>query len=178
MPDVVTLSLQGRCDRHREASAEYDLSLERQNSMRQILIDAKGLQHIVFQKGQSVLPVVLDGCAISIGPFRVTFQVQGIANLDRVCESFAELNTILSAIARPGAALRGRMTRDLQMRDALIALDGHRVGASYRDISEVIFGSERTREGWRSSSTALKDRIRRALKRGLWLAGGGYRQLL
>jgi hypothetical protein len=73
---------------------------------------------------------------------------------------------------------QGWTATSLQMRDALIALDGHCVGATYRDISGVIFGSKRTQEAWRSSSTALKDRIRRALKRGLWLSGGGYRQLL
>jgi hypothetical protein len=105
------------------------------------------------------------------------FRVLGIADLDRVRDSFAVLGTLLSSGSEHVSA-RGWTATSVRMRDALIALDGHCVGATYRDIAEVIVGRERTKEAWRSSSTALKDRIRRALKRGLALVAGGYREFL
>lgn len=124
------------------------------------------------------MPVALDGCPISIGAARITFKVSGLGRLDRARDAFAELSAVLSAEDGRAEAVQGWSATKLQLRDALIALDGSRAGGSYRDISEVIYGARRTKEAWRSASTALKDRVRRALKRGLWLSSGGYRQLL
>jgi hypothetical protein len=66
----------------------------------------------------------------------------------------------------------------LLFRDALIALDGRRVGASHRDTAEVICGIKRVREDWSSRGGWLKERMRRALARGEELRDGGYRRAL
>jgi hypothetical protein len=174
----VALSLQGSAERQRDLCTTDDLSLELHKNATRLLIDAKGLQHLLFENDTSALPIALDGCSVLIGAVRVTFRVPGLAQLDRARASLAALISLLCPGDAPVSVVQRWTATSLQMRDALIALDGHCVGATYRDISEVIFGSKRTQEAWRSSSTALKDRIRRALKRGLWLSGGGYRQLL
>lgn len=174
----MALSLQGSAERQRDPCTADDLSLELHKNAKRLLIDAKGLQHLLFEKDAAALPVALDGCSVLIGAIRVTFRVPGLAQLDRARASLAALSALLCPGDAPVSVVQRWTATSLQMRDALIALDGHCVGATYRDISEVIFGSKRTQEAWRSSSTALKDRIRRALKRGLWLSGGGYRQLL
>ena len=64
------------------------------------------------------------------------------------------------------------------MRDALVALDGRRVGATYRETAAVIYGPERARAAWLSASTAMKDRMRHALARGEQFRDGAYRKLL
>lgn len=59
----------------------------------------------------------------------------------------------------------------------LQATDGHRHGASYRQIAEVIYGVERIRdEHWKTS--ALRDSVIGLVEGGLAMIAGGYRQLL
>jgi hypothetical protein len=172
-PDALSLTLSGTATR----APNSDLCLERLPSVRQLMIDAKGTQHLKFRSDRRTLSVILDGVAVAVTPARVLFHIDGLEHIERASDGLAKLGEILRHnIARSDD---GTWTAtSLAMRDALIALDGHRVRASYRDIATVIFGAERTAEAWRGASTALKDRIRRALKRGLELVAGGYRELL
>jgi hypothetical protein len=67
---------------------------------------------------------------------------------------------------------------DDHLKSYLIALDGHLAGRSYREIAQVIYGVERVKEVWTSETQFLKDRVRRAVVRGIELMNGGYRDLL
>jgi hypothetical protein len=59
----------------------------------------------------------------------------------------------------------------------LQAVDGHRQGATYREIAEVIYGVKRIRgEHWKTS--ALRDSVIGLVKGGLSMVAGGYRRLL
>ena len=60
---------------------------------------------------------------------------------------------------------------------ALQAVDGAAVGASHREIAEVIFGSRDVFERWHTDSE-LRAQIRYLVRRGQSLVNGGYRQLL
>lgn len=71
-----------------------------------------------------------------------------------------------------------RSRERLFMRDALIALDARRVGATYRQTAALIYGVERARAAWSSSSTAIKERMRYALARGEQFRDGAYTTLL
>lgn len=68
-------------------------------------------------------------------------------------------------------------------RDALVrmrtftAYDGHRAGASQRDIAVALFGSDAVRRGW-SAESELRARVRYLVARGRQLVEGGYRALL
>jgi hypothetical protein len=64
------------------------------------------------------------------------------------------------------------------LRDALIAIDGKCLGASYRDIAIVIYGMERVRAEWVGASRWMKDRVCRAYAKGEELRDGGYLDLL
>jgi hypothetical protein len=66
----------------------------------------------------------------------------------------------------------------LVLRNALVALDGRHLGASHRDIAEVILGRERVREAWSGRGGWLKERMRRAVAIGEELRDGGYRRAL
>jgi hypothetical protein len=79
---------------------------------------------------------------------------------------------------QPDRPLHAWTAQRLSLRDALIAFDASAAGLHYREIAALIVGSERVREEWRRDATALKDRVRRAVKRGCRLVEGGYRDLL
>ncbi len=172
-PDALPLTLSGTASRAQGG----DLCLARLPAIRQLLIDAKGTQHLKFTSDRQTVSIILDGAAVAVAPARVVFHVDGLRHLERARDGFATLSEILSHNIEHSEDWPWTAT-SLAVRDALIALDGHWAGATYRAIATVIFGAERTEEAWRSASTALKDRIRRALKRGLSLVAGGYRELL
>jgi hypothetical protein len=67
-----------------------------------------------------------------------------------------------------------RTTRQLLVRDALIAVDGRHAGASHREVAEVSVGRKRVREEWSARGGWLKERMRRALAVGEALCDGGH----
>lgn len=171
-PDAVALALRGTA--FRRPMGEVDLV--NLPAVHQLLVSAKGSQHLEFLSEQTSLLAILDGTALAIAPVRVTLHVEGFERLDLARQTFAMLNDFVHD--KPHRAPHDWTTTSLTVRDALIALDGHQWGASYRDIATVIFGTKRVREAWRSESNALKDRMRRVLKRGLALSAGAYRKFL
>lgn len=173
LPNVLTLTLAGTAAR----APNSDLCLARLPSVQQVMVDASGNQHLKFTSDRRTLSVILDGAAVAVAPARVVFHIDGFERLKSVSDGLATLSEILGHNAERSEDRHWRAT-GLAMRDALIALDGNRAKAAYRDVATVIFGAQRTEKAWRSASTALKDRVRRALKRGLELAAGGYRELL
>lgn len=172
-PDALPLTLSGTASR----APDSDICLVRLPAIRHLLIDAKGTQHLKFSSDRRTVLIILDGAPVAVAPARVVFHVDGLQHLARARDGFATLGEILSHNVEPSEDRQWTATT-LAIRDALIALDGHQADATYRDIATIIFGPERTEAAWRSASTALKDRIRRALKRGLALVAGGYRELL
>jgi len=84
----------------------------------------------------------------------------------------------LSALGRippprlPDADSRRRLRLVLQ------ALDGWLAGAPQRDIAAALFGPARVEADWRDPRDHLRDRVRRAIRRGRGLMEGGYRTLL
>jgi hypothetical protein len=68
--------------------------------------------------------------------------------------------------------------RDSKYFDYLVALDGHLAGRSYRDIAEVLYGTDRIGSYWTDDSRGYKSKVRRAVACGLALMNNGYRDLL
>jgi len=60
----------------------------------------------------------------------------------------------------------------------LQVLDGYDAGASQREIGIALFGKDRVREDWSGYSDYLRSRVCRAIRKGVALRNGGYRQLL
>ncbi len=171
-PDAVTFALQGTAFRRPMG----DVDLVRLPAVRQLLVSAKGAQHLAFISEEKSLSVVLEGTPIAVAPVRVMFHVDGFEHLHLARHGLAALSDFLHD--KTHRENHHWTTTSLTVRDALVALDGHQVGASYRDIATVIFGSRRTNEAWQSENNALKDRVRRVLKRGLILSQGAYREFL
>lgn len=68
--------------------------------------------------------------------------------------------------------------RHQRLRFALRALDGTLAGAGHRDIATALFGHARVQADWNDPGDHLRDRIRRAIRRGQQLMNGEYRRLL
>jgi hypothetical protein len=60
----------------------------------------------------------------------------------------------------------------------LQALDGRLAGKSDRTIAKDLFGENRVKADWSDANDHLRDRVRRAVSRGLQLMRGGYLNLL
>ncbi len=60
----------------------------------------------------------------------------------------------------------------------LIVVAAGLAGASQRDIARHIFAGDYTDQLWSSRDRPLRDRVRRALRRGYALMHSGYRSLL
>ncbi|HEV2561173.1 MAG TPA: DUF2285 domain-containing protein [Rhizomicrobium sp.] len=65
-----------------------------------------------------------------------------------------------------------------RMRMVIQVLDGALAGVPYRDIAAVLFGKARVEREWDNRNRFLRDRIRRAVKRGRDLMNGGYLKFL
>ena len=59
----------------------------------------------------------------------------------------------------------------------LQALDGRLCGASHRQIAEIVWSDQLVAKDWHADGD-LRARVRRLVRRGQLLAGGGYRDLL
>jgi hypothetical protein len=139
-----------------------------------ILVDARGRQHVVLRAQGASLQFVVDGADVTAGPVRLSLVMRGLTATQEACGHLSALRRILSR-ARAGGP-RDWTAPALRLRNALVALDGHAAGASYREIAVVLYGSDYVAsEDWR---LARKERMRRHLRRGLALSAGAYRNFL
>ncbi len=120
------------------------------------------------------LVLQLRGAQITDAPVHVTIFIEGLADAKPMGALLQKVPTFLSS--EPRCVLRS-VSRNL-LHTALIALDGRRIGASYRDVADVAFGAKGASNAWNSPSRAVKDHIIRATKHGVALADGGYERLL
>ena len=139
-----------------------------------ILIDALGRHHVVLHRGTVSVHLVISGQGAVIGPVALGFQLHQQHDIGVIAEQLATLQKLLSVsgdvVPPPWTAPRERL------RDGLIALDGHRAGATLREIATIIYGRERIDRDW--PHKGLRKRMDRNLRRALALCNGGYRQLL
>ncbi len=151
-----------------------DLVLPEMLCIRHILMSGDGVEIVQVRTTDRFVTLRLHGRRAASGPVALTLLISGLAE----ARSAASILTSLADL--PNLALRWtkRSRRQFLMRDALIALDGHAVGASYREIAIAIVGPQQARAAWDSPSRALKERMRRALAKGESLRDGDYRTLI
>jgi hypothetical protein len=87
----------------------------------------------------------------------------------------------LSDLLGSGRFSAGRFPADPRSRRlsaVLRALDGNLAGLSVREIAILLFGEARVAADWSGGTGHLRDQVRRAVARGLYLMRQGYRALL
>ena len=159
------------------ADADFRTDLLPTNSL--LCIDAVGLQHFIFKSSHRRVRLRVDGSLATLGSVRLTFATISLRGVSRAVGEFSLLTEILypdPAKAAPKA--KSQPVTRIEFRDALIALDGKRAGATRREIARVIYGDAAVAAEWSDPTERMKDRVKRSIKRGERLMDGGYRTLL
>lgn len=151
-----------------------DLDVRKLTSARHLVLGPAGEQHVLLRDADAALTLRLHGSRVSLSPVSTSIVLRGLPEPDVVS---TVLSTLAGLVFRPNDSPHN--SRDLLfLKDALIALDGRCVGASYREIAAVIYGWQKVRTAWSNHSRWMKDRMCRALAKGEHLRDGGYRKLL
>jgi hypothetical protein len=154
-----------------EASA---LSLASFTGQRRVLVTQTD-ELVVIADRQVSACMVVKNATFLIGKSAVTFE---ILDLDEPTRTMNAVRTLRRLRANTKAKPRAQSSFLSKYLGYLVALDGHLAGRSYRDIAEVLYGPDCIGPYWTDDSRGYKLKVRRAVKRGVALMNGGYRELL
>lgn len=133
------------------------------------------VEYLMVRDCQQSARLTIEGPSLLTGPRALTFNIEGLERVSSAMET-------LQILARLREKMRAPPTdwsqTELRLRECLVALDGHLESRTYRDIAEVLYGSDRVSETWTGDTRFMKDKVRRAVERGVALMNGGYRKLL
>jgi hypothetical protein len=156
------------------ARGRADLKVAGLACVRHVVLGPGPVTQLLVRTSDRVLAVEVSGSCALETPIRLTLVVDGLAAAHTAGALIAALPDVLSG--DPRWVRRSR--RQLQFRNAVMALDGRAHGASYWQIAAIAVGPERARSERASLGRSLKDLMRRALAKGEALRDGAYRQLL
>jgi Uncharacterized conserved protein (DUF2285) len=139
-----------------------------------VITRTNGDEFVQIRTSDRFITLSLRGYTVTRGPVHLTIYISGLQNARSNGLMLLRLSDLTTLDPRWVKLSRHR----LLLRDALICLDAKQAGASYREMALIIYGHHRTRAAWDGPSRSLKDRIRYALARGLYLRDGAYRSLL
>ncbi|WP_245435049.1 DUF2285 domain-containing protein [Mesorhizobium sp. WSM3879] len=142
-----------------------------------LVITADGRQHVMLRNAHRDLQLVVEGADV-LRPVRLS--VDAIWPADRMRQqlnAFECLNA-LHATGQLPARLFPPEARASRLRFVLQALDGSLAGASHREIARALLDQQRVQADWTDPRNHLRDRIRRAVRRGHMLMGHGYQDFL
>jgi hypothetical protein len=166
---IVTCTAQAANDNQADA-----LCLAAFAGQRSVLVTSAAEHVAVHQRQMSASMIVKDSTFL-IGESSLTFEIQGLNDANRACETLKVLNHLRRDHPEFARAQSGQCFKYL---DYLVALDGRLAGRSYRDIAEVLYGYERIGPYWTDDTRGFKSKVRRAVENGLTLMNGGYHALL
>lgn len=163
---------------HGGIAGERDFDIAQLPFAVHVHFNADGLQHVVLKSPSHDVTCVISGSLVTVGAVRPHFTVRGVANLNA---SHGDLGAFVRAVLgqQPlsAADLPGPVDR-MRLRDAIIAFDGERAGASRRQIATVIYGPETVANDWGDPGGRLKAVIKRDVQRGRRLVAGDWRAML
>lgn len=142
-----------------------------------ILLTPDGLQHVLFLEAGRALQLAVSGPSLFESLYLLTDAVPERRHLQARLVALACLNDIC-ALGRLSARWLPGERRARRLRMVLQALDGWLAGAPYRDIAAALYGEARVEADWKDPRDYLRDQVRRAVRRGRALMGGGYRAFL
>jgi hypothetical protein len=172
-PDTLTNSVNATLF-HANDNMDETLSLNDFVCQRVVLIN-NCTEHVIVRSAQESARLSLVGQSILFGKCKCVFHIDGLSKLANVAQT---LRTLTHLRDQTSPTIGHQSQFELHLRDYLVALDGHLAGRSYRDIAEVIYGSDRVKNVWTNETRFLKETVRRAVRRGIQYMESGYRTLL
>jgi hypothetical protein len=136
-----------------------------------------GYHHIILSKGDQCVQMRFRGRLDLHHTKLVTAVFMERAHLRDRLRAISALNHMHDArvYESPFVAPDNRSQR---LDFVLHALDGKLAGCTNREIAISLFGRQRVEAAWTDPGEYLQDQVRRAIRRGRYLMGGGYRSLL
>ena len=172
-PDTLTLNANATL-LHTNDNTNETLSLNDFVCQRAVLVSNR-TEHVIVRSAQESARLSLMGQSILFGKCKCVFHIEGLSRVETVSETLRTLHK-LREFSVP--LTRDHSQFETHLRKYLVALDGHLAGRSYRDIAEVIYGSDRVKNVWTNETRFLKETVRRAVRRGIQYMESEYRSLL
>jgi hypothetical protein len=160
-----------------EAGSDSPLRLPDIPGRKSLLRTAEGCVKLAIE-GHSFAALIAFEGKLAVLPEALILTVEhgGISDLDTRLRALQAFIDYCRGSFRPAPSERGFGPQ--RLKDALIALDGKLAGASLRQIAEMLFGPEPVARDWNHGSGITRERARRAVRRGVALMTGGWRDLL
>lgn len=134
-------------------------------------------QHLLFTEGGRSLQLVIEGADVMKRVRLMTDGAAGVGTARPQLQSLRCFNDLrLSGRLYPSHVQRDALSA--RLRFVLRVLDASLAGAPQQQIAQVMFPDEFAGRSWDTCGQLLRDRIRRALRRGYWLMQKGYLGLL
>jgi len=142
-----------------------------------LLLAPGGRQHLLFLENGCGLQLAINGVDIRapvhflahalLDANRIKTQIEAIRCLNELLIN----NRLLSPhyLSDPPSPRLGFVVK---------ALDGWLARMPHKDIAVTLFGANRVRQDWYDPYEHLRDRVRKAIRQGKSLMGGGYLNLL
>ena len=153
---------------------KHHVNLSHFKGQKSVLLTSSG-EYLVIRDHHNTARLIITGKSILTGDCIFTFSFEGIENAISRLHILRELQQFMSFSPKFLAPV---WSSNCKYRDYLVALDGHLAHRTYRDIAEVLYGSERVKDVWTNETRHLKDKVRRAVQAGIDLMNGGYVKLL
>ena len=159
------------------ANAKLDTTLfdlRRQPCPVSLLTMPDGMQHLLFNGTGHGIQLAVSGASLLEPVYLLADSLLGRREAKSRIEALHRYNDFIAGTPSPPST--NEQTK--RLRQVLQALDGSLAGASNRDIAIALFGPERVEADWTDPGENLRDRVRRAVKRGRDLMNGGYLKFL
>ena len=173
-PEVSSLVLPVRGDSSDSAQGLDVLALRCRTV---ILAGAGRTEHVLFSESACRLQLLVRGASVLARVRLLADAVVGIGDIERRLDLLRRLMD-LAATHELRPRLYPSAARASRFRVVLRALDAWLAGASQREIAIAIVGPRRVEADWGDPGDHLRDRIRRAVRRGRTLMERGYLALL
>jgi Uncharacterized conserved protein (DUF2285) len=169
MNSIISCQAKASNDNHAET-----VNLSHFRGHKSVLV-TNSFEYVVIQDSRSAARMIVTGKSFLSGDNVLSFNFEGIQNALSGLIALRELRQLM-CVSQSSSSLN--WPSDTKYRDYLVALDGYLAQRSYRDIAEVLYGSDRVKETWTNETRHLKDKVRRAVQAGIELMNGGYVKLL
>lgn len=142
---------------------------------RKSILRLEGIEYVVIQRPENCVRLAGTGCSLIPGPCDIKFEITGLLG---VAPQLDAIKMLARFTREDDETSDIEVQRNQLLLSYLIALDGYLEGKSYRQIAQVIYGEDRVSEVWTSETRFMKDKVRRAVERGIAYMEGKYLTLL
>ena len=140
------------------------------------LTDARQREHLLIRAGRGALQVRYRGQPLFAGhPLKCDVSLPSISRAGAQADIVSEARRLFGTDT---VGVPGLTQKTLRLRNALVTLDAHTAGLTYRETAMILHGEERVSEAWRHDPAPMKSSMARLLRTGQRLCNGGYFRLM